>query len=297
MLAVTSAVGVFDPFYRGALSPLPQQTIRRFGATSSYEAGMIRLLMGCADICDASGVSIFTQRKNFLVLGFPQVRVKTDTGVGMTLSRLGLSWQGVDRHLRRSLIHQAYYKEVLAELVQFFLRSDQGEHTVAFLHAYRILERISFVFPLLFAVRAANYTSAFTSLKEYFKGGIDSELKLMRKFQDSSIDASTKDAPCVLDFGGLDASITRSCFDVARRCVSDGDVVSDVAPVLEIKSQALLTLLINLRNRYFHYSVNESANISVSEIGDSDDFFEIVNSSLLNWLSVLYLAVLTERIK
>lgn len=295
MLSVNSAVGVVDPFYDGVLAPLPQQTIRRLGVASSYEAGTIRLLMGCADIRDGAGAVICAQRKNFLVLGSPTVRVRTDTGVGMALLRLGVGWKSVDKHLKRSLIHQAYYKEILAELVQFFIRSTQDEHTLAFLHSYRLLERISFVFPLLFAVRSANYTNAFSALKEYFKGGVDSELGLMRKFQDGSIDTSSKDAPCELDFGSLDASVSRSCFDVARRCVPDGDVLSDVAPVLEIKSQALLALLINLRNRYFHYSVSKAANISTSEVGDSDDFFGVVNGALLNWLGVLYLAVLNER--
>lgn len=295
MLIVNSTVGIVDPFYDGIFALLPQQTIRRLGVASSYEAGTIRLLMGCADIRDVGGAVICAQRKNYLVLGSPTVRVRTDAGVGVVLGRLGVSWKSVDKHLKKSLIHQAYYKEILAELVQFFIRSSKGEHTLAFLHSYRLLERISFVFPLLFAVRSANYTSAFSALKEYFKGGVDSELGLMRKFQDGSIEASSKDAPCELDFGGLDASVSRSCFDVVRRCVPDADVLSDVAPVLEIKSHALLALLINLRNRYFHYSVSNAANISTLEVGDSDDFFETVNGSLLNWLGVLYLAVLTER--
>lgn len=289
--------GVVDPCFGGPWSPLPRQTISQLGPTSSYEAATIRLLLGTANIVDAAGGVLVVQRTNMMVLGKARTRVRTENGVRQLIGRMGLDCGSLDVHLRKSLIHQNYFNKILLELIEFFCRARKGNHTLAFLHAYRLLERMAFVFPLLYAVRSASYPGAFSTLKEFFKGGVDSELALLRKFQNEALDASQREAPSDLDFSAIEPAVAHAAFAVVRRCVGDSDVLSDAFPVLTIKSGSLLSLLINIRNRYFHFSVSNEANISVDEIGDSDDFFEVINDSVLNWLAVVFLAVLAERVR
>lgn len=289
--------GVSDPFYSGATMPLPKQTIGRLGATSSFEAATIRLLAGCADVVERSGATLVAQRTNLMVLGTASVRVQTEGGVRQLLRRMDLDWRAVDSHLRRNLRHQRYFKQVAFELIEYFVRTKQGEHTLAFLHSYRLLERISFVFPLLYAVRSDEYTGAFAALREYFKGGVESELALLRKFQDQSIDSADRQAPSHFDFSNLDRDFSRPSFEVVKRCTPASEIASDTYPTLSFSSGALLSLMINLRNRYFHFSSSNETNISLDEIGNSDDFFGLLNGSFINWLGVIFLASLTARIR
>lgn len=286
-----------DPYFKGPFSPLPQQVITQLGGGSSFEAAMIRLLMGAADLHSESGDLILKQRTNYMVLGCERSKVRTESGIRQALKRLGISAEELDALLRRGLTHQGYYKSVVSELIEYFIRDSKRQSTVAFLHAYRLLERVSFVFPLMYAARSAKYPEAFAALKAYFKGGLESELALLRKFQDSSIDASYADVPVDLDFSTLEASVVRTAMSAAKRCVANDDIVSDVSPILTIRSGGLLALLINVRNRYFHSSVSNEANISVVEIGDSDAFFSVLNRPVMNWLSILILNTVVERLK
>jgi len=258
---------------------------------------VIRLLSGSANITDSAGVLLAKQRINYMLLGAPKNKMRTEGGVNQCLARIGLDSVEVNRHLRNNLGHQGYYKSIAIELVEFMVRRQAGEETLAFLHAYRFLEKISFVFPLLYAVRSSKYTAAFTTLREYFKGGVESELGLLRKFQENSIDRTSRETPCTLDFSSLDALVSQSAFRTVGRCVPDAYVVSDAFPNLTLQSGGLLDLLINLRNRYFHSSVSNEANISVDEIGDSDEFFAVVNVALMNWLGHIFASVLSERLR
>lgn len=296
-MLVVGTKGIVDPFYSAAFPPLPQQLVTRVGATSSYEAGVIRLLSGTANIADSTGVLLTKQRINYMLLGAPRNRIRTESGVTQCFLRIGLDAAEINAHLRRNLAHQSYYRSIAVELVEFMTRRSRDEDTLAFIHAYRFLEKISFVFPLLYAVRSAKYTAAFSTLKEFFKGGVDSELGLLRKFQESSIDRTSRETPCSLDFSTLDALVSESAFRAARRCVPDATVVSGAFPHLVIESGGLLDLLITLRNRYFHSSVTNDANISVAEIGDSDEFFAVFNTALMNWLGHIFASVLSERLR
>lgn len=296
-MLVVGSKGIVDPFFSAALLPLPQQLVTRLGATSSYEAGVIRLLSGSANIADSAGVLIAKQRVNYMLLGAPKNKMRTEGGVTQCLLRIGLEASEVNKHLRRNLGHQGYYQAIALELLEFMVRRSRGQETLAFLHAYRFLEKISFVFPLLYAVRSAKYTAAFSTLREFFKGGVESELALLRKFQESSIDRTSRETPCSLDFSTLDALVSESAFRTVERCVPESVVVSRAFPNLVVQSGGLLDLLINLRNRYFHSSVSNDANISVAEIGDSDEFFAVVNLALMNWLGHIFASVLSERLR
>lgn len=289
-----------DPFYSGSFPLLPQQSICAIdsGVRSSNEAKFIRLLAGTLTISDRGGSQVCNQKRNFLVLGAPQRTIRSTAGLRLMLKALGLDWRQVDRHLARSLSHQDFFKHALAELTEFFVRSEVGSHTLAFLHAYRLMERIAFVFPFLYASRSGNYVSVFSTLRDYFKGDKESEIGFFKTMQSRAIDQASREAPVKFDFSSL-GLLGGKCCAVIVRSIDPAAISSGGTGLnhVEFKAEQLMPMLINLRNRYFHYSVSNPSNIAVEEIGDSDQFFGVVNSSIMNWIGVVFLAVLQERLK
>lgn len=298
MLEISPLRALKDPFNSNEAPLRPQQSVCLITTTSSYEAGVIRLLLGTVDICDLNGTTVVAQRLNYFVLGLRNHGGRSIRGVQDALRAVGLGSKQVDGHLRLTLSHQDYFREVLLELVEYFARTASQNHTMAFIHLYRFLERISFALPLLFAMRSTNYVGAFTSLKQYFQGGVESELSLLKKLQENAIDSTLRDAGTKLEFGHLPADEASKAYNVVRRFLAHDEILSvSVNDNIEVKSGALLGLLITLRNRYFHFSVSNSTNIATSEIYDVDSFFEIVNRPLMNWLAVIFLNILVQRIK
>jgi hypothetical protein len=53
--------------------------------------------------------------------------------------------------------------------------------------------------------------------------------------------------------------------------------------------------MINLRNRYFHFQSDRKDNISNINF-DSELFFSAINDKFANWLSMIYLEILTHGV-
>lgn len=85
----------------------------------------------------------------------------------------------------RNVIHRNknFFESLNNEFCNFYYHTSKENHTVAFLHLYRILEYVSYSFPVLYAASTKDFSKSFDILKTLFSGDKDKgELKVFKDF-------------------------------------------------------------------------------------------------------------------
>lgn len=191
--------------------------------------------------------------------------------------------------------NQAFYEDVANELAAYFHKKTISP-LAAFLHIYRILERISYIFPLTYVSSAQNYTGTFTTLKNYFKNP-ESELGFFRVFLDDFLktDVLFQSGNANFLFQHTYPDINEKQFKLLKRLI--GSKIAAEAPYnsISIKYADLLELIITLRNRYFHFKSADVSNITQKEIIEEDIFFAMLNDTFLNWIAYIFFKIIAHN--
>jgi hypothetical protein len=153
----------------------------RFDKTIKEEGRLFRLLVGSVIIKNNITTESINQNINYSVLGTKTVsRFSKRMFLEYFSSTTGL--EDIDEYLRKSNPKNIpLFKDIIHEYCFYFHYSQKGIHTLSFLHLYRILERISYTFPMLYASSSTDYIGTFSKLQNYFKGS-NSELKFFNLF-------------------------------------------------------------------------------------------------------------------
>jgi len=183
--------------------------------------------------------------------------------------------------------NDVFYEELLAEIVGFCIRRDEGNETLAFLHFYRMLERFSFCFPMIFSAKTKDFMRAHADLKSYFKEG--NELAFFKKFLNQNYAEDYRDVEFVLDYNhfghyveNLESIFSNKEMDF-KVSLSDGRISLQLVPFYEF--------VLNSRNRYFHY-MSGRVNILSEQIVCSDSYFQPINKEAMSWFSIIFMEVL-----
>lgn len=276
--------------------PLPRQTISLLCSQSTEEAALIRLLLGTASIFHYKSEARWWQSKNYSILGAPEAEISSANGLKKLLKSVDIDDKKLNTYLRHSLKQRTYYKEILLEIVHFFHRNNNDEGCVAFLHLYRFLERISYAFPLTYSITTEDYKGTYDSLKDFFGEG-KGELGFFSKFIGAVIEKDLQDSTSTIKFNFSSEKENEVAIGIIRRCIKDADIKSDASGEIEVYNRSLMSLIVNLRNRFFHFNSGQAGNITLIELPDPDRFFQEVNSVCLGWLSVIYFSVLKKKVE
>lgn len=270
------------------------QSILYITPQSSSEAVLIRILLGSTTFDSVRDGSRWDQLDNFSVIGKPARAFRTRNQFRAHLKAAGIPQPELDSHLRRNIRQEGYYKDLVAEVILALARTNKGEHTLAFLHIYRLLERISFAFPVIYAARSTDFKATYTVLREYLGGGTDKgELGFFRKFVETSIDGLLAGAIAKVDLAPLQSSDRPPVYSTIKKFLPPNSIHSEIPDLtIEFPYSEVLDLLVNLRNRFFHFSSNHTQNISSIDLPVCDQLFEHLNEIFLNWLAVIYFEVL-----
>ena len=271
------------------------QRIENFGAASSFEAAIIVALLGAADLLNEQGAVVLKQRRNYGVLGAPVTRGSRRDFL-KALEALDLDRDLINRYLRKSTTQQSYYRELLLELLHFFVRTARSQHSLAFLHLYRFLERVSYVFPITYALKSDNFKGTYDSFKSFITGEKTGELRFFQNFQAEVLDDAVQEASVSFDFQSLPFGGEAAGYALVKRFSADDCLVSENPGVeVSIKCRGLVEFVVNLRNRFFHAGSGHALNISLAELSDPDGFFGRVNRNFLNWLGIVYFQTLSAK--
>src|SRR5690606_20176363 len=121
----------------------------RFDKRIKEEGKLVRLMVGSVDIRNNITGQIIQQATNYSVLGKKRV---TRFSKKMFLEYFSSSTKldKLDKYLQQSNPRNIpLFKDIINEFCFYFQYRHEGIHTLSFLHLYRILERLSYTFPML----------------------------------------------------------------------------------------------------------------------------------------------------
>jgi hypothetical protein len=258
-------------------------------AEYSYQYLLIRLLLGTASVSrgsisckqqiDYSSLPSVAQTKS------PAIAAKdflTSYAVGGSIERLIRVTRADNRE---------FYKEILSEFLNYQVQIAQGRNTAAFVFLYRMLERVCYSVPLLYASTQTDYVGTFNDLKAILNATDAGELGLFKKFlsQGRFIDPIKLQVVQQITFsstGGHQASYYNLTVTRFTKFTSTDPVTNQV----EVKFVDIPELLITIRNRFFHSRTGDGrSNITTIEMTDSDEYFGNLNPLVMSFLAIVVL--------
>ncbi len=191
-----------------------------------------------------------------------------------------------------------FYFRLLNEILNFFTYQEKKSYTTAFVYIYRILELISFSFPLIYVSRTKDFKYTYGLLKDFFEknsGNQKGELGFLKSainiiFKDSSLAQTSID----FDLSKVHPAIQEDYYKTIATLIGDSFIHPDSQPYekLSIKFLEVGNFIITIRNRFFHLFNRGDRNIESHEIMDADTFFSNLTIPCFSWICVLYLEIL-----
>jgi len=262
---------------------------------TSCEAQLIRLLTGTSKITNSYTQEQVTQNVNYGKLGREIIRMPSSRPIRDCLSS-PLKISDLDQYLSKTNRENIqYYKLLLEEFCSYFISKQRNSFTKGFLHLYRIIEFISYSFPLIYSSYSRDYYGTFNQLKNFFSE--KNELSFFESFINKVLDETLLDSELEFNFSMLDGELSKNYYRIIKDFVGQSNILNDIRnSKLSFQYRWLLQLVVNLRNRYFHFAVGGQKNIKPTEIIESDVFFQIVNEEIANWIAIIYFEILSHSV-
>ncbi len=294
-MAITRGIYQYDVKYTSRYKKLPSMMNEN---RISSQGILIQLVLGKVDIRDLSGALLYKQNQNYTVLpsrnsGPTSYAVLTDFfGVDIEHSR---ERNACDQFLLKDRRNDFVYSQILNELSQYFVRN-QVSHIEGFLHLYRLLEFMSFSFPMIFASTSMNYKGSFDSLQKYFKGDSSGELKFFKKF----IKALYEDDDLTMNYTFsqyIDVQNISSVESDLRKILNESWFQFS-GNTIEFRFCDVIDIFITIRNRYFHMLLGQGMNNFYSTLEyDINELFHGLNPAFLSWLVQIFTVIEQEGVK
>lgn len=210
---------------------------------------------------------------------------------------LGINYRQLVNQLNFKNI--AFYSDLLLEFTHYFYMTNKGAHSSAFIFLYRIFERFAYAIPLLYIKLADEYFGTFNDLKNLLNGSADKELALFKKLITTTdfLEVYTKSTSFGISFANT-SKPTKFFKIIEKHCPSNIESKNLIDKTVSFKLEEMPNVLVNIRNRFFHYKFGEGqSNITIKDIGNTDDFFKVFNKAICSYLSVITLNICYKDIK
>lgn len=191
-----------------------------------------------------------------------------------------------------SIRNRAFFAELLRELALCLGARKLGRNTESFLYFYRILEYISVAFPMLYASSEHEFRKSHKFLKDLMLNERDGELKVLERAipiigQENELHLISFDFRVV----GYQASFVDELRRQAQRVLAGKvrglEIESDGDVIFRVPFNSMSSLIVNIRNRMFHYKIGE-ANFDLGMLGGSENFCKLILSESIYWFGVLF---------
>ena len=200
----------------------------------------------------------------------------------------------------RKAIHRNknFFESLNNEFSNFYYHTSKENHTVAFLHLYRILEFVSYSFPVMYAASTKDFSKSFDILKTLFSGDKDKgELKVFKDFIEivMSVEKDYKrlsiDINIISDLEEYNERIYNTILNICDKSIFE-EPRNTKNSKISIKFSEFSSFIITVRNRFFHLKNSQDNNIQSVDIVDSDFFFSLINRKCAYFLSLVTLVVI-----
>lgn len=277
------------------ISALPSDF--NISSTTTYDILLLRILTGNVKIYSKKLNKEINLEKNYFSFPFESVNRKSTKQLREFLNPFSF-----DQYIKFSKKYYPrnlnFYNNLLQEITFYFYYSNEGQHQAAFVNLYRILEYISYSFPLIHSSNFGNYIGTFEAFRKYFTD-TNSEITFLDRFIENLFRGTVYlSLSTDFQFTHTDSIIANNCFDAFQRLHSGTWLLSNKATQsLSIENKHVISLFKNTRNRYFHFAIGSGQkNIRNTDLKDPDFFFEKINSKFLNWICFVYGTVIIESL-
>lgn len=184
-----------------------------------------------------------------------------------------------------------YFQELFYEICSYHLAISANNYIQAFVHEYRMIEYIAYAYPLIYAIRSQDFYKTFGHLETYVKNEGKGELGFLQKainkiFEGSEIFSTSFDIS--LDSIG-NTNIRNNYRSIFSNLINQKWLHESTSDsIFAIKFNSVGSVLIELRNKIFHHSVNTSNNILSIKLLDINLFMKLVTPTFFTWLGVVY---------
>lgn len=196
--------------------------------------------------------------------------------------------------------NKEFYDNLLNEYLNFYYYTHTRNHTIAFLHLYRILEYTSYTFPLLYAISTKDFSGSYDSLRTLFSGNKDKgELKVFKDFigeiysGDRYYNSMTIDIDILSDLPEYNKRIYETILAICEPSFFEGGRNSENRK-LAVKFTQFSSFIITIRNRFFHLKNSQSKNIYSIDIVDANHFFSLINKKCAYFIGLLTFEVIKK---
>src|SRR5690606_16433409 len=134
---------------------------------------------------------------------------------------------------------------IVQEICYYFYYSNNGNHQSAFVNLYRILEFISYSFPLIHSSHFGNFSGSFDALKSYFMDNKTSEIAFFEKFVEKLFNGTSYlSLTTTFNFSHADNVIADNCFKSIKDLMKSIDWINvdNINHTLEIENSKLIRL-------------------------------------------------------
>ena len=186
--------------------------------------------------------------------------------------------------------NSGFYTIVTVEFLQCFYYKKQHNGIASFMHIYRILERISYALPLIYAKSANDFSKTYESLKKFFSNS-DShtgELSFFKK----SLGYILDDIEITFDFDFYFNTELKTWLDTTS--MKDSYVVNTNNITVNIKTVQLLELIILLRNGLFH-CLSGKSHISLLAMPNPDKILLKNMDNFINAVSYIICKIIEKQ--
>ena len=264
-------------------------------ADSSYQYLLVRLLLGTATV--SRGYARGKQSTDYSSL--PAIQQSKSSASAFKDFLASYSVGGtVERFIRVTLAdNREFYKEILSEFLNYQLHAMQGRNTSAFVFLYRILERVSYSVPLLYAATQSDYMGTFKDLKAILHADAEGELGLFKKFlgQGRFIDPIKLQIIQKIKFS-CSSGYGSNYYDLTCDKFKAFASMDQAAQEVEIKFSEIPELLKTIRNRFFHSRTGDGrGNITTITMPDSDEYFGKINPIIASFLAIIVLHTFSAK--
>lgn len=265
----------------------------RIGATPSTEAILFRILLGTVDFKHYQFEELYTQKILYSRITDVFEDREIDNPIAKWLdNEFGIG--DLEWYFKKNRKNKALFDELLTEFTLFFFNKKRNNHTSAFLHLYRALEYMSYSFPISYSSRVVGFYTSFETFKDFFINKDQGQLKFFREFVNALFENSLLICRTTIDTYVGEEVYDKQKQKIIQKLCKEFDYF-DNGSLIQIEYKHLLDFMITLRNRYFHFQYDRGDNISNINF-DSELFFEALNDKFANWLSMIYLEILTQGV-
>lgn len=276
------------------------------GENMNPSGAVLQLLMGRLSVYDEDEQLVYKGEVNYIRLPYETATEKVDDYTDYQIA-FGVdefdeeTTNAINEFLRADFKNRFVYEHVLHEMTLALVLLDKNP-TEAFVHIYRMLEFISYSFPLIYTAKANDYRGSFNSLKEYFTGGDgDGELKFFDKFLETLFqdDKEIYDLEFEIYIGTDKADEIISDFkkSIPEKGRKNVDNYYIDGHCLKIRFKKMQAVLIEIRNKYFHMFVGKGTNNFYGIDYDINELFKKINPYFINWLANIYAKIFQYRLE